>query len=331
MRATFRRVIAILDGTPTGARGQSLVEMTITMPLLLIMIMGLVEIGWYANNYLTLLDVVREAGRFGANRDPMTWINGEELNYHRLDCDTSSIYFDNFQNEQNTTSYGPPNSYPTNQPADKRYGIRSEQPVGYYDGIACTVVGSLAPLNFRNDEDDVVVSVFSYVVLNRGTEDAEVRVVGRYPARTNECAGDDTHDPFDWKGTASGDYTPNGSGSDPDELGGIANNYDDGYDNVRGYVYRGNHHNDYGAGVPCLGSSFSTDDVEELLNFPDSSDQMRKLSQANNFGLVLVEVYWMHYQLLGMPWFNLGPLDEGYTVHVWAFFPVSAAEPDLNY
>ncbi len=29
------------------------------------MLMGLTEIGWYANNYLTLLDVVREAGALG--------------------------------------------------------------------------------------------------------------------------------------------------------------------------------------------------------------------------------------------------------------------------
>mgnify|MGYP001013003906 CR=1 FL=1 len=60
MRATFRRLLDLLDGRPTGARGQSLVELTLTLPVLLVMLMGLTEIGWYANNYLTLLDVVRE-------------------------------------------------------------------------------------------------------------------------------------------------------------------------------------------------------------------------------------------------------------------------------
>ena len=61
MRGRLRRLLAVLDGTPTGTRGQSLVELTLTLPILLVMLMGLTEIGWYANNYLTLLDVVREA------------------------------------------------------------------------------------------------------------------------------------------------------------------------------------------------------------------------------------------------------------------------------
>ena len=29
-------------------------------------------------------------------------------------------------------------------------------------------------------------------------------------------------------------------------------------------------------------------------------------------------------------WFRLGPLEETSPVHVWTFFPVSAAEPDIE-
>ena len=46
----LRRLLAVLDGTPTGTRGQSLVELTLTLP-----ITGHADgpdrIGWYANNY----------------------------------------------------------------------------------------------------------------------------------------------------------------------------------------------------------------------------------------------------------------------------------------
>ncbi|MBN2305311.1 MAG: pilus assembly protein [Anaerolineae bacterium] len=318
MRATLRRMLAILDGTPTGARGQSLVELTLTLPILMVMLMGLTEIGWYANNFLTLLDVVREAGRFGATKDPTEWSDGQELNYSRMDCEEDSSRFDKLA-ENNPTWPGPDlSAYPTL--LSYQYADYGERPGGFYDAVACTVIRNMAPLEFDDQTDDVIVSVFSFFVINRGTTSAEVRIFGRYPARTNECEIDDVYDPFDWN--------HNSSGSDIDE---DAAYFDSGSDNVRGYVFRGNISHDYGASVPCLGSTFSTADVETMLNFDGNSDQERKLEQAANYGLVLVEVYWEHHQLLGLPWFNFGPLEDAMLIHVWAFFPVSAAEPDLDY
>jgi hypothetical protein len=312
MRATLRRIIAILDGTPTGARGQSLVELTLTLPILLIMLLGLTEIGWYANNYLTLLDVVREAGRFGASRDPLEWPTGEELNYSRLDCEEISTIYDKLPFENNTNPKGP------TDPVFK-YRDRGERPVGYYDGVACSAVRNMAPLEFKDDEDDIVISVFQFFVLNRGTPNATVRIYGRHPALTNECTGDDSYDPFDWNHNG----LLRDAGEDPN-LGDDAA-IDPG--NVRGFVFRGNHKID---GTSCIGSDFSTLEVEEMLDFKGDPDRARKMEQVANFGLVLVELYWSHDQLLGLPWFNLGPLDEGNLIHVWTFFPVSAAEPDID-
>lgn len=40
------------------------------LPVLLILIAGLIEIGVYANDYMTLLDATREGARFGVNLDP---------------------------------------------------------------------------------------------------------------------------------------------------------------------------------------------------------------------------------------------------------------------
>jgi Flp pilus assembly protein TadG len=50
--------------------GQSLVEIAILFPLLLMLISGLVEFGFLLNQYLNLLDGAREAARFASDGDP---------------------------------------------------------------------------------------------------------------------------------------------------------------------------------------------------------------------------------------------------------------------
>lgn len=49
--------------------GQSLVEFTLLLPVLLIMISGLVEFGFLLNQYLDLTDAAREAARLAVDRD----------------------------------------------------------------------------------------------------------------------------------------------------------------------------------------------------------------------------------------------------------------------
>lgn len=50
--------------------GQSLVEFTIMLPVVLIILSGLIEFGFMLNTYLDLIDAAREAARFAANDDP---------------------------------------------------------------------------------------------------------------------------------------------------------------------------------------------------------------------------------------------------------------------
>jgi len=50
-------------------RGQSLVEMAILLPILLILLSGLIEFGFMLNEYLTLQDGVRNAARFASDSD----------------------------------------------------------------------------------------------------------------------------------------------------------------------------------------------------------------------------------------------------------------------
>lgn len=51
-------------------RGQSLVEFTLMLPILLMMLSGLIEFGFLLNTYLDVIDAAREAARFAANDDP---------------------------------------------------------------------------------------------------------------------------------------------------------------------------------------------------------------------------------------------------------------------
>jgi hypothetical protein len=51
--------------------GQSLVEFTILLPILLIMLSGLIELGLMLNIYLDLIDAARESARFAADADPI--------------------------------------------------------------------------------------------------------------------------------------------------------------------------------------------------------------------------------------------------------------------
>lgn len=58
-------------------RGQSLVEFTLLLPVLLVMVSGLVEFGFLLNEYLDLIDTAREVARLAADDDPTHNLNGE--------------------------------------------------------------------------------------------------------------------------------------------------------------------------------------------------------------------------------------------------------------
>ncbi len=58
-------------------RGQSLVEFTLLLPVLLVMVSGLVEFGFLLNQYLDIIDTAREVARLAADDDPVHNLNGE--------------------------------------------------------------------------------------------------------------------------------------------------------------------------------------------------------------------------------------------------------------
>ena len=108
-------------------KGQSFVELSIVLPLLLFLLIGFVEVGAMIYNYLSLLDVVREAARFAADRDPEV-LNWDTVNfpvYPQGACDDNALH--------------------------------------YYLDTACVVIGS----DFNKDitlnpaTDDIAISVFT--------------------------------------------------------------------------------------------------------------------------------------------------------------------------
>ena len=55
--AAQRRTLCIVLRRFSSRHGQSMLEMALLLPVLLILIAGMIEIGVYANDYLTLLDL----------------------------------------------------------------------------------------------------------------------------------------------------------------------------------------------------------------------------------------------------------------------------------
>lgn len=53
-------------GAGWGSRGQSLAELAITLPFMIVLLVGLVQVALVARNYLVLLEATREGARLGA-------------------------------------------------------------------------------------------------------------------------------------------------------------------------------------------------------------------------------------------------------------------------
>jgi len=75
-----------------NARGQSFVELALVLPVLLFLLVGFVEVGGIVYNYLSLLDVAREAARFAADRDPKV-LNGDMSSYPISACEDNALHY----------------------------------------------------------------------------------------------------------------------------------------------------------------------------------------------------------------------------------------------
>lgn len=182
MRKWSNKLLRLLDGAPAldtqRQRGQSLLEMAFITPLLAIMFVGIVEIGWYANHYMILLEVTRVGARaatgLSGELSPLAWT--EAASIHPV------VYTDGLLAD--------PDDIP-----DEAYNYRNCNDAtiftGFYNYIACTMNNSLQPLRMRGRApnsrdivnkvlydgfgnvsrvipfpDDIVISVFSLQAIN---------------------------------------------------------------------------------------------------------------------------------------------------------------------
>lgn len=340
MLSVPKKIFRILDGTPAVygqySRGQSLVELALVTPLLIVLLMGLAEIGWFANNYLILLETARVGARYGAvqtgDTSPLVW-PGEGSLFPELQPDAAS----------KGASYQTAQTYRVCPPDASK--------ARFYNEIVCKMLAAMAPLEWNGDDlattndyndgngvDDIVVSGFALQSINptdsnipsamRSTIDLvsgfpttqqQVIVVGRYPTNANECTTETgaERDPFDYINYTVAGYTngtrnyivPSGADVEANRLYYELLGYDSGTERQRGFVFAGQHvvssTRALAANLQCYGSEWSMDRVEKLMNgasFNLLNQNQRSMLPSQ--GMILVEMFWQHSLLLRNPVFN---------------------------
>ncbi len=180
MKQFLRTILRILDGSPNmymatknRQHGQSMLELAFITPLLAILIAGAVEVGWYTNRWLTLLEVTRVGARSA------TFLEGE----------LSPVSWDNRASvhpDIQTAYVGVIAPSDTLDEATKARECITGRNYGFYSFISCVMEESLQPLELRfNEVDDIVISVFAVQTVNnadfKGTvTNADGDLVPRY-------------------------------------------------------------------------------------------------------------------------------------------------------
>jgi hypothetical protein len=254
MRRLLVKILQILDGTPAvyGKReqGQSVVELALITPILIVLFAGLVEIGWFANNYLTLMDVARAGARRAAtlqdDLSAISWEWGARDSTFMAIADLPADY------QANGIGVMP-------EIAGQDVARRAHRDCDlvaanrlFYDSVACAMIASLDPLSLRpeNGIDDIIISGFALEMIDPRNDEIvsgnqpwlsanrpitspdpnvpQMVVVGRYPSNANECdviitdlvTGTpvliplESRDPFDFNGNNFIDvYVLGGSGT----------------------------------------------------------------------------------------------------------------------
>ena len=103
MQGLRARWTALTHRSPRlSRRGQSLVEMALVMPFLLILLSSMAEFGFAFNRYVNVVEAVREGARFGVDQQPNPLKGGRELVTNpnapselmsNMDCNTTQDFY----------------------------------------------------------------------------------------------------------------------------------------------------------------------------------------------------------------------------------------------
>lgn len=239
-------------------RGQSFVELALTIPVLLLLIAGMVEIVFAFNDYLQLLDAARDGARYISDFNPYP-------------SDTSSAIYDGDKSCTSTQNF-----FRTSA-CKAQAGML---PLTFSTPTASRVGSGGVCVNPASQQDDIVVSIFG--VLNQGG----TVTVTRYDNNLIDTSVTPNVGKLVADNASSADGTDSGWSFSKDQ---------------------------YGIGGMC--SKFTTSQVQSLL-----------LSTAPSTGVVLVEVFHKHYQILRLPVFS-SVIPNPLGLYTYAFFPLVAAEP----
>lgn len=196
-RSLLSRLLMILDGHPAafrrGEEGQSVMELALVTPLLIMLFVGIVEVGWFANHVLSLQEVTRVGARRGAglggDLSPLNWNNdGSFPPLHTQNQVWVNLWIDNWITESegldpvfDTAEF----NASRNRILDATLNYRDFACAGFaeyqafYNVVFCTMLQSMSPLTLkttgnrpfdrgtpRPELDDIVVSVFSIAMIN---------------------------------------------------------------------------------------------------------------------------------------------------------------------
>jgi len=123
-------------------RGQSLIELALVLPILIIILLGIVEVAIYIGRYLDILDLTREAARFASVRDPFT-----TANLANVDCAEAEPF--NFY-YHTACIFSPPGDTDVCQAGHPLYS--------YYEKF-CNGLNTYVKINPQRD--DILISVFT--------------------------------------------------------------------------------------------------------------------------------------------------------------------------
>ena len=113
LRKTKNRDVRAAEGNKaglSGEKGQSLVEMAFITPLLLLLFIGVIEVGWAIRGYIVLVNADREATRFAARGQYLDFRQTELENIgydyvaaHTLDAISQQLDYDVASGDPNGT------------------------------------------------------------------------------------------------------------------------------------------------------------------------------------------------------------------------------------
>jgi len=289
MLKKIHRTLSLRFRSPRSkSRGQSLLELALVLPVLILILLGLVEVAIFIGRYLDALDLTREAARFASVRDPFTIIDtpitsaGDDVNGDFLrdpDCSDGNQFFFYYQT---ACIFSPPK----NQAC-----VDSDDPF-------CEGMNPYLELNLETD--DVLISVY--------TIDGANQVTNVHPTSTG---GD-----------------PRVRGSSFTDEGGQTSFYWSLSDHDADTVHNANWSKDcQGNVVPGKIPYYSKSRIQSIVGATSIDDGSGNPVYAPaSKGFVAVELYYCYTQALGLPVFTTfvpNPL----MIHAYTLMPLPAAAP----